>query len=72
MHHGIRDIKRSMRTRARTKDFDQIHDDLARPQVPLVLADEDLPGGGLFTCIHVIKYFLFNNYLYFVVREAFH
>ncbi|KAI8854052.1 hypothetical protein BC829DRAFT_381159 [Chytridium lagenaria] len=32
MHTRVRDIKRSSRTRARTKDLDQIHDDMKQPE----------------------------------------
>ena len=31
MHKNIKDIKKKYRTRRRTKDLDQIHDDLKSP-----------------------------------------
>merc|ERR1712226_291176 len=44
----------------RTKDIDQVHDDLATPQLyaPGALPrDEDLPGMGQFYCIPCSRYF---------------
>ncbi|KAJ3297400.1 hypothetical protein BCR33DRAFT_717437 [Rhizoclosmatium globosum] len=68
--HNIRDVKRASRTRARTKDLDQIQTDIAArvaagvgdlvtgvPQPPREL-DPDLPGLGQFYCIHCDKYFV--------------
>ncbi len=46
-HHGIRDIKRGKRTRARTRDLDNVFEDLK--EVGKFLnqpIDSDLPGFG--------------------------
>lgn len=46
-HHGIRDIKRGKRTRARTRDLDNVFEDMK--QVGKLLnqpVDTDLPGFG--------------------------
>ncbi|KAJ3180146.1 Bud site selection protein 20 [Gaertneriomyces sp. JEL0708] len=57
-HKGIRDVKRAKRTRARTKDLDQIHDDMAQPEKftsqPI---DADLPGLGQHYCLQCARYF---------------
>ncbi|KAH6575950.1 hypothetical protein BASA62_001695 [Batrachochytrium salamandrivorans] len=47
-HHCIRDVKRAARTRARTKDMDQIFEDMAKPTefFTVVPLDTDLPGMG--------------------------
>ncbi|KAI8830629.1 zinc finger protein bud20 [Chytriomyces cf. hyalinus JEL632] len=70
MHKSIRDVKRSSRTRARVKDLDQIHEDIAKTLAttsstelqPNAMAstelDPDLPGLGQFYCIHCAKYFI--------------
>ncbi|KAI9345215.1 hypothetical protein BDR26DRAFT_856544 [Obelidium mucronatum] len=70
MHHSIRDVKRSSRTRARVKDLDQIQEDIAKKMAAnsnsLVTdsaaaapeLDSDLPGLGQFYCIHCAKYFV--------------
>ncbi|KAI8806304.1 bud site selection-related protein [Cladochytrium replicatum] len=63
-HGRIRDVKRASRTRARTKDLDQIQEDMAYPerlekeQKILKELDEDLPGGGNHYCIHCAKHFV--------------
>lgn len=55
-HHGIRDIKRGMRTKARTRDLDNIFEDMEsqafaklvnQPQNP------ELPGFGQNYCVQV-------------------
>jgi bud site selection protein 20 len=53
MHKGIRDLKRKYRTRKRTKDLDQIHQDLKEENKAKLLAthDPDLPGLGQHLCI---------------------
>ncbi|KAJ3406629.1 hypothetical protein HDV05_005904, partial [Chytridiales sp. JEL 0842] len=63
-HGRIRDVKRASRTRARTKDIDQIHTDLQNPQTfsnPSI--DPDLPGLGQHYCIHCAKHFISNEAL---------
>ncbi|KAJ1567780.1 hypothetical protein HK405_004784, partial [Cladochytrium tenue] len=49
---NIRDVKRASRTRARTKDLDQIHEDLKAPEKLLHQPeDPDLPGLGQHYCV---------------------
>ncbi|KAI8613838.1 bud site selection-related protein, partial [Chytriomyces sp. MP71] len=69
-HKSIRDVKRSSRTRARVKDLDQIHEDIAKTlaassstslptnAMASTELDPDLPGLGQFYCIHCAKYFI--------------
>jgi len=59
-HHSIRDISRAARTRARTKDLDQIHEDLKPENVEKIknaLPDPDLPGMGQNYCIPCARHF---------------
>ncbi|KAI8823130.1 uncharacterized protein EV422DRAFT_523498 [Fimicolochytrium jonesii] len=57
-HRGIRDVKRAKRTRARVKDLDQIHEDLANPeQYNNAEQDADLPGMGQNYCIQCARHF---------------
>ncbi|KAG4093848.1 hypothetical protein H8356DRAFT_1695878 [Neocallimastix lanati (nom. inval.)] len=59
-HHSIRDISRAARTRARTKDLDQIHEDLKPENVEKIknaLPDPDLPGMGKNYCIPCARHF---------------
>jgi len=59
MHKNIKDFKKKCRTRKRTKDLDQIHEDM-KPENGKKLVfteiDNDLPGGGQFYCIHCAKH----------------
>ena len=54
MHKNIKDIKKKYRTKRRTKDIDQIHEDL-RPENAERLrsqaVDHDLPGLGQHYCL---------------------
>jgi len=54
MHKNIKDIKKKYRTKRRTKDLDQIHEDL-RPENADRLRnqdiDHDLPGSGQHYCL---------------------
>jgi len=55
-----RDISRAARTRARTKDLDQIHEDLKPENVEKIknaLPDPDLPGMGKNYCIPCARHF---------------
>ncbi|KAJ3023168.1 Bud site selection protein 20 [Thoreauomyces humboldtii] len=57
-HRGIRDIKRAKRTRARVKDLDQVHLDLANPeQFDNLEKDVDLPGMGQHYCLQCARFF---------------
>lgn len=67
-HHGIRDNKRSKRTRARTKDLDQVFEELAKLKrecatEPLkdLAADADLPGFGQHYCVHCARHFISHD-----------
>ncbi|ORZ40153.1 hypothetical protein BCR44DRAFT_1424511 [Catenaria anguillulae PL171] len=60
-HHGIRDIKRKVSTKNRTKDLDQVCEDL-KPGNAEKLANQpfdlDLPGQGQHYCIECARYFI--------------
>ncbi|KAM3582066.1 hypothetical protein VKS41_005497 [Umbelopsis sp. WA50703] len=59
-HHGIRDISRKFRTRAYTKDLDQIHDDLKGENLAKLKnqpIDADKTGLGQHYCVHCARYF---------------
>eukprot|EP00050_Salpingoeca_kvevrii_P017167 m.62531 g.62531 ORF g.62531 m.62531 type:complete len:141 (-) comp7405_c0_seq4:96-518(-) len=61
IHKNIRDQYRKSRTRARTKDLDQIHEDLRSENAPALLhqpEDGDLPGLGQFYCIYCARHFV--------------
>ena len=58
VHKNIKDFKKKCRTRKRTKDLDQIHEDM-KPENAEKLAeitkesgDMDLPGSGQYYCVH--------------------
>lgn len=56
VHRANREVHRAARTRARTKDLDQIHQDLKpenlnKLQAAMAEFDPDLPGGGQFPCV---------------------
>ncbi|KAI8923113.1 hypothetical protein BC831DRAFT_472589 [Entophlyctis helioformis] len=58
-HHRIRDVKRASRTRARTRDLDQVFEDMKVPAEQLKKpADLDLPGMGLNYCIECARHFI--------------
>ncbi|KAI9140276.1 hypothetical protein BKA69DRAFT_1081169 [Paraphysoderma sedebokerense] len=60
-HHGIRDLKRKFSTKNRTKDLDQIHEDLQPGAVEKLKNQEvdiDLPGLGQFYCVECSRYFV--------------
>ena len=53
MHKNIKDIKKKYRTRRRTKDIDQIHEDMQPKNTgKLQTEDPDLPGSGQHYCIN--------------------
>ena len=60
-HHGIRDIKRKVSTKNRTRDLDQIVEDL-QPEKAEKLANQpfdlELPGQGQHYCIECSRYFI--------------
>lgn len=54
MHRSDNEIYRKYRLRRRTKDLDQIENDLIPENKERLLReviDEDLPGGGHFLCV---------------------
>lgn len=56
VHRANREVHRASRTRARTKDLDQIHEDmkpesLAKMHASMTEYDPDLPGGGQNPCV---------------------
>ncbi|KAJ3370944.1 hypothetical protein AMAG_01966 [Allomyces macrogynus ATCC 38327] len=60
-HHGIRDIKRKVSTKNRTKDIDQICDDLKPENIDKwknQAFDLDLPGQGQHYCVECARYFI--------------
>ncbi|EGD72415.1 zinc finger protein [Salpingoeca rosetta] len=61
MHKNNKFFQKAMRTRRKTRDVDQIHDDL-KPKVLNKLAtqvvDYDLPGMGQFYCVHCARHFV--------------
>lgn len=61
MHKPTKDVKKKYRTRRRTKDLDQIHQDL-KPEnrEKLLKQDEnvDLPGLGHYYCVECARYFV--------------
>ncbi|EGF81562.1 hypothetical protein BATDEDRAFT_24089 [Batrachochytrium dendrobatidis JAM81] len=64
-HHCIRDVKRATRTRARTRDLDQIFEDMAKPVEVFknVPQDTDLPGMGQNYCIECARHFINSSAL---------
>ena len=55
MHKNIKDIKKKHRTKRRTKDMDQIHDDMKAENAERLRSQEvdyDLPGAGQHYCLH--------------------
>lgn len=56
-HKGRKAFSKSCRTRRRTKDLDQVQQDLQKGDTLVHEYDEDLPGGGQFPCIPCAKHF---------------
>lgn len=55
IHKNVKDIKKKYRTKRRTKDLDQIHEDLKPENAERLREQEvdlDLPGGGQHYCLH--------------------
>eukprot|EP00048_Salpingoeca_helianthica_P016299 m.231554 g.231554 ORF g.231554 m.231554 type:complete len:166 (-) comp18402_c0_seq1:23-520(-) len=70
MHKNDRSGFKKRKTARRTRDVDQIQEDLKKEQILEILrqpADGDLPGSGEFYCIHCAKHFTdstcFNHHL---------
>merc|ERR1712193_100475 len=61
MGKNIKDIKKSLRTRKRTKDLDEIHRHMEPDRINAYLhqtLDPDLPGDGQFYCVPCARYFI--------------
>ncbi|EDV18592.1 uncharacterized protein TRIADDRAFT_34957 [Trichoplax adhaerens] len=61
VHKNIKDIKKKARTRHKTKDIDQIHQDLRNENARKLLQqspDMDLPGLAQFYCLECARYFI--------------
>lgn len=79
-HHGIRDISRKFRTRAYTKDLDQIHEDLKEGNIEKMKnqpIDADKTGLGQHYCVpcaYVLSIdFRISNYIFltnFLIHPA--
>uniref|UniRef100_A0A0B6YY56 C2H2-type domain-containing protein n=1 Tax=Arion vulgaris TaxID=1028688 RepID=A0A0B6YY56_9EUPU len=64
MHKGDKPLKEKYRTKRRTRDIDQIHQDMKTPKVLLSQdVDLDKPGGAQFYCLHCAKYFITESAL---------
>ncbi|XP_070582036.1 zinc finger protein 593-like [Ptychodera flava] len=60
-HRGDTFIQKKFRTRRRTKDLDQIDDDMKPDNAEKLLnqdIDHDLPGAGQNYCLHCAKHFV--------------
>ncbi|KAK6986620.1 zinc finger protein 593 [Biomphalaria glabrata] len=59
MHKGDKPLKEKYRTRHRTRDIDQVHEDMKSPESLLKQAvDLDKPGSAQFYCLTCAKYFI--------------
>ncbi|XP_003703339.1 zinc finger protein 593 homolog [Megachile rotundata] len=60
-HRGDTHLKKGWRTRRKTKDLDEIDEDLKDENVHKLLNQEvdlDKPGAGQYYCIHCARYFI--------------
>nr|XP_033200004.1 zinc finger protein 593 homolog [Bombus vancouverensis nearcticus]XP_033200005.1 zinc finger protein 593 homolog [Bombus vancouverensis nearcticus] len=60
-HRGDTHLKKGWRTKRRTKDLDEIDEDLNDKNVERLLnqkVDLDKPGAGQYYCIHCARYFI--------------
>lgn len=60
-HRGDTHLKKGWRTKRRTKDLDQIDDDLKVENSAKLLhqeVDDDKPGSGQHYCLHCARYFI--------------
>ncbi|KAJ2386763.1 hypothetical protein GGI23_006423, partial [Coemansia sp. RSA 2559] len=61
MHCNNKELHHKYKTKRRTKDLDQIQEDLKPENKAQLLGqelDEDLPGLGQFYCVECSKYFV--------------
>jgi bud site selection protein 20 len=60
-HHSIRDVKRASRTRARTKDLDNVFEDMQPMKYEKLINQEfnpEIVGNGQFYCVECSRYFI--------------
>lgn len=60
-HRGDTHLKRGWRTKRRTKDLDEIEEDLKEENAKQLVNQEvdlDRPGAGQYYCIHCARYFI--------------
>lgn len=60
-HYGDTHLKKKWRTKRRTKDLDQIDEDLKEENAEKLLkqqVDTDKPGKAQFYCLHCARYFI--------------
>ncbi|XP_063405506.1 zinc finger protein 593-like [Mytilus trossulus] len=65
-HKGDKPLKEKYRTKRKTKDLDQIHEDMLPKNSTKLLEQEvnlDKPGGAQFYCLHCAKYCINNQAL---------
>ncbi|XP_052810493.1 zinc finger protein 593-like [Mya arenaria] len=60
-HKGDKPLKEKYRTKRKTKDIDEIHEDMIPAKSQKLLnqeVDYDKPGAAQFYCVHCAKYFI--------------
>lgn len=65
-HNGDTHLKKKWRTKRRTKDLDEIDNDLKEENAKQLLnqdVDFDKPGNAQFYCLHCARYFIDNQAL---------
>ncbi|XP_064490244.1 zinc finger protein 593-like [Ornithodoros turicata] len=65
-HKGYTAAHKNDKTKRRTKDLDQVHDDMKPENADKLLnqdVDYDLPGAAQYYCLHCARYFIDNNSL---------
>ncbi|EDO34998.1 predicted protein, partial [Nematostella vectensis] len=75
MHSNDKHLKKKYRTRKRTKDLDQIHEDLKPVKAAKLLSQEvdtDLPGCGQFYCLQCARYFIDDKSLKDHIKSRVH
>ncbi|XP_078052715.1 zinc finger protein 593 homolog [Augochlora pura] len=65
-HRGDTHLKKGWRTKRRTKDLDEIDEDLKDENVRILVNQEvdlDKPGAGQYYCVHCARHFINNTAL---------
>lgn len=65
-HFGDTHLKKKWRTKRRTKDLDEINEDIQPQNIQNLLKqqeDFDKPGNAQFYCVHCARYFISENAL---------